>query len=112
MKIIGEKINGTLKQIKKAIEEKDTAVIQDLAQRQMDAGATWLDVNAGTHPDREPEDLVWLVRTIQEKVDAPLCIDSTNSIAMEAALKETNETPLINSISGEADRLEKILPLQ
>ncbi len=111
MKIIGEKINGTLKQTKKAIEEKDSNLIQELAQRQVDAGAFWLDVNAGTHPDREPEDLVWLVKTVQEKVDAPLCIDSTNSLAMEAALKEVNQTPLINSISGEPDRLEKILPL-
>lgn len=111
MKIIGEKINGTLKSIRKAIEERDAAFIQDLAQRQVDAGAHWLDVNAGTHPDREPENLAWLVKTVQEKVVAPLCIDTTNSAAMAAALKETNQTPLINSISGEADRLEQILPL-
>ena len=65
MKIIAEKINGTREEIARAIRERDTAVIQDLAVAQTAAGATWLDVNAGTHPSREPDDLVWLVETVQ-----------------------------------------------
>ncbi len=73
MKIIGEKINGTRAQVKKALSERDAALIQSLAKRQVDVGAHWLDVNAGTPPDRERDDLVWLVNIIQQVVDVPLC---------------------------------------
>ncbi len=111
MKIIGEKINGTLKLVRKAVEEKDEAFIQDLAKQQADAGAYWLDVNAGTLPEHEPDDLVWLVRTVQEVVDLPLCLDSANVEALKAAVKAVKKTPLINSISGESGRLEGVLPL-
>ncbi len=48
--------------------------IQDLARRQADAGAFWLDVNAGTLPEHEPDNLAWLVRTVQKVVDLPLCL--------------------------------------
>lgn len=71
MKIIGEKINGTRKRVAQAITERDTDFIQSLAQKQTEAGATWLDVNAGTHPSREADDLIWLVETIQAVVDTP-----------------------------------------
>ena len=55
MRIIAEKINGTRKAVAKAIAERDAAFIQNLAQKQAAAGASWMDVNAGTHPDREPD---------------------------------------------------------
>ena len=111
MQIIGEKINGTRKRIGQAIAERDANYIQNLARRQAEAGSTWLDVNAGTHPDREPDDLVWLVETVQAVVDTPLSLDSTNPQALAAALRVVNRTPLINSISGEAQRLAGVLPL-
>jgi cobalamin-dependent methionine synthase I len=111
MKIIGEKINGTRKKVAQAIAGRDAVAIQDLAIRQTNAGAAWLDVNAGTHPQREPEDLSWLVDTIQAVVDTPLCLDSANPNALKTAIAKTRKTPLINSISGEADRLENILPI-
>jgi len=111
MKIIGEKINGTRKRVAQAIAEKDAPFIQDLAKKQADAGADWLDANAGTHPDQEPDDLVWLVETIQSVVDTPVCLDSANPKALSAAIKQVNKTPMINSISGEPHRLENILPL-
>ncbi len=111
MKIIGEKINGTLKLVKKAVEEKDASFIRELAKSQENAGAFWLDVNAGTLPENEPEDLVWLVRVVQEVSDLPLCLDSANADALKAAIKETNKAPLINSISGEQDRIEGVLPI-
>ncbi|RME33667.1 MAG: methyltetrahydrofolate--corrinoid methyltransferase, partial [Thermoflexia bacterium] len=60
MLIIGEKINGTLKKVGAAVLERDAAFIQDLARRQAEAGADYIDVNAGTPATREPEDLVWL----------------------------------------------------
>ncbi len=111
MKIIGERINGTGAQVKRAVSDRDVAFIQRLAQRQAEAGAHWLDVSAGTPPDREPDDLVWLVRTVQEAVDVPLCLDSATPRALAAALEQVRQTPLINSISGEQMRLDGILPL-
>jgi len=73
MKIIGEKINGTRKRGARAIAGRDVDFIKDLAVRQAEAGSAWLDVNAGTHPDQEPDDLIWLIETIQPEVDIPLC---------------------------------------
>jgi 5-methyltetrahydrofolate corrinoid/iron sulfur protein methyltransferase len=106
MKIIGEKINGTRKRVAQAIAERDTDFIKDLAQKQTEAGSTWLDVNAGTHPD-----LIWLIENIQPVVDTPLSLDSANPRALDIAIKAVNKTPMINSISGEPERLEKILPI-
>lgn len=111
MIIIGEKINGTRKRVARAIAERDESFIEALATRQAEAGANWLDVNAGTHPAQEPDDLVWLVKTIQAVVETPLCLDSANPEALLAAIDVVDKTPLINSISGEPDRLQHILPL-
>lgn len=111
MKIIGEKINGTRKRVAQAIAERDAAFIKDLARKQAEAGSAWLDVNAGTHPDQEPEDLVWLIENIQSVVETPLSLDSANPKALRVAIQAVNKTPMINSISGEAERLTGILPL-
>jgi 5-methyltetrahydrofolate corrinoid/iron sulfur protein methyltransferase len=111
MKIIGEKINGTRKRVKEAVLGRDVAYIQNLACSQAEAGASWIDVNAGTSTDREPDDLVWLVQTVQAAVDKPLCLDSANPAALSAALPEVKQAPLINSISGEQGRLAGVLPL-
>ena len=111
MKIIGEKINGTRKKVAQAIAARDAAAIQDLAMKQAQAGASWLDVNAGTHPDREADDLIWLIDTIQSVVDTPLCLDSANPSALRAVIGAVHKTPMINSISAEPDRLAGILPI-
>jgi 5-methyltetrahydrofolate--homocysteine methyltransferase len=111
MKIIGEKINGTRKLVGKAIAERDAAFIQNLAKKQVEGGAHWLDINAGTHPDREPDDLVWLIHRVQEVVDVPLCLDSANPNTLRRAIKEVKKTPIINSISGETARLTGVLPI-
>jgi len=111
MKIIGEKINGTRKRVKEAVLSRDAAFIQKLAGDQAQAGATWIDLNAGTPVEREPEDLIWLVQTVQAAVDKPLCLDSANPLALAAALPEVRQAPLLNSISGEQARLAGVLPL-
>lgn len=111
MKIIGEKINGTRKRVARAIAERDAEYIQNLATQQAAAGSHWLDVNAGTHPNQEPEDLIWLIENIQAVVDTPLSLDSANPAALNVAIQAVNKTPMINSISGEPERLEKILPI-
>jgi 5-methyltetrahydrofolate--homocysteine methyltransferase len=111
MKIIGEKINGTRKRVAQAIAQRDSDFIIHLATQQVESGSSWLDVNAGTPPDQEPEDLIWLVKTVQEAVEVPLCLDSANPKALQAAMKEVKQTPMINSISGEKARLEGVLPI-
>lgn len=111
MLIIGEKINGTRKQVKQAVLGRDANFIQTLATHQVEAGADILDVNAGTAPDREPEDMIWLVQTVQEVVEKPLCLDSPNPEALAAGITAAKQTPMINSISGEPHRITGVLPL-
>jgi cobalamin-dependent methionine synthase I len=109
--IIGEKINGTRARVVQAIQARDHNFIRTLAVKQAQAGATWLDVNAGTRQASEPDDLIWLVETIQSVVEIPLCLDSANPQALAAAIQVVERTPMINSINGEKQRLEGILPL-
>lgn len=112
MFIIGERINATRKSIRAAIKERNGAHIQEVAKSQEKAGANALDVNCGTvAASEEPEAMKWLVKTVQEVTDLPLCIDSANSEALAAGLAEHRGKPLINSISGENARYNSVLPL-
>jgi 5-methyltetrahydrofolate--homocysteine methyltransferase len=112
MIIIGEKINSTLKSIRPAMESRDVSAIQDLAKKQYEAGAAYIDLNAGMFHENEPEMLEWLVNIVQEVVPAPLAIDSPSAVAIERALKANkNPKPIINSITNEAERFNAILPL-
>jgi cobalamin-dependent methionine synthase I len=110
MLIIGELINSTRKQIRKAVEEKDAATIQDLAKRQVEAGANWIDVNAGAFPTDEVEKLQWLISAIRKVTDAPLSIDSPRPAAVEAGLAMAGPEPFLNSISAESDRYATLIP--
>ena len=87
MLIIGEKLNGTLKKTGAAIAAQDVAFVQDLALRQVAAGADFIDVNAGTAPECEPDDLIWLVDSVQAVTDKPLCLDSANPAALVAGAR-------------------------
>jgi 5-methyltetrahydrofolate--homocysteine methyltransferase len=112
MIIIGEKINSTLKAVRPAMEAYDAEAIRDLAARQVRAGATYVDVNAGMFIDDEPDRMTWLVNTVQEVTKAPFSVDSPNPKAIEAGLKANrNPKPLINSITDEKERYHAILPL-
>jgi cobalamin-dependent methionine synthase I len=112
MIIIGEKVNSTLKSVRPAMENYDSAAIQALAKRQYDAGATFIDVNAGMFYEDEPERLEWLINTIQEVIDAPFAVDSPNPKALrKGLLANKNGKPIINSITAEKDRYESVLPL-
>jgi 5-methyltetrahydrofolate--homocysteine methyltransferase len=109
--IVGELINASRKKIKEAIEKADVAYIQDIAKQQDEAGASYVDVNAGVFVGEEPEKLVWLVNTVQSVVDKPLALDSPDPKAIEAAMKAHKGTPMLNSISLEKDRWEKLSPV-
>ncbi len=111
MLIIAERINSTRKPIAEAVESNDTALIQKEATAQAEAGADYIDVNAGTFINEEADRLKWLIRTVQEATDLPLCIDSPDPKVIEAALPLVDRTPMINSITLEPVRLDRILPL-
>ena len=112
MLIIGERINSSRKRITPAVESKDAEFIIQEAQKQIEAGANYVDVNAGTFgPEREPEFLCWLVETIQGTFDNLLSLDSPNPAAIEPALKSHKGKALINSISLEKKRYESLMPL-
>jgi 5-methyltetrahydrofolate--homocysteine methyltransferase len=111
MLIVGERINASRKNIKPAIETKDAGLIVKEATDQVNAGAHWVDVNAGVFVKKEVEYLPWLVETIQAAVDVSLCVDSPDPKAIEAALAVHKGQPMINSISLEEKRFEEILPL-
>lgn len=112
MLIVGELINTSRKLIRAAVESRDREYIQEIAEKQVRAGADYLDVNCGTLLDGETVAMKWLVEIIQEVVQAPLCIDSPNPLAIEAGLASChNGQSMVNSISGEKERFENILPL-
>lgn len=111
MIIIGELINGTRKNPKAAIAEKNAEYIADLTRRQDEAGASFIDVNPGTTGDAEVSDMVWLVETAQAVTAKPLSFDSPNVKAIEAAFAayKGDQTPMINSITAEQAKLDSLL---
>ncbi len=111
MIIVGEKINTSRKSIAAAVDKQDAEFIGKVAREQAEAGAHFIDVNAGTFLDRETECLCWLVQTVQAAVDLPLCLDSPSPNALTEAIKVHQGEPMINSISLETERLEALLPV-
>ncbi len=111
MEIVGELINASRKAVKLAIENQDKKAIQAIALDQHHAGVDYIDVNAGVFAEKEPEYLQWLVKTVQAVVDKPCCIDSPDPLAIEVALQVHKGEAMVNSISLENDRYEKLIPV-
>jgi cobalamin-dependent methionine synthase I len=111
MIIVGELINASRKVVAAAIEKQDQEAITKIARDQAEAGADFIDVNAGVFVGKEPEYLEWLVKTVQAAVDKPCCIDSPDPKAIEKALAAHNGTAMINSISLEKDRYDTLMPI-
>lgn len=112
MIIIGEKINTSVKAVNTAVEIYDEVFIKDIALKQVENGADYLDINCGTFTEDEPERMRWLVDTVQEVVNIPLCLDSPNAKALETGLRiNKNGTPIINSITAQKERWNSIFPL-
>jgi len=111
MIIIGELINASRTVIAKAIEDQDFETIQDIAKSQAEAGADYIDVNAGIFLDKEAAYLKWLVEMVQSITDKPCAIDSPDPTAIETAIAVHKGTPIINSISLEKERYEKLMPI-
>jgi cobalamin-dependent methionine synthase I len=111
MLIIAERINASRKQIAQAISAGDRAFIQGEAKAQTQAGAHYIDVNAGTFVGEEADKLKWIVEAVQEVTDLPLSIDSPDAEVIEAVMPLLKKTPLINSITLEPSRIEGVLPI-
>ncbi len=111
MLIIGERINSSRQEIHRAIEQRDEGFIKQVALKQAEAGADYLDVNAGTFLKEEEELLPWLVKAVQKETALPCALDSPNPRAVARGLEVHRGTPLINSISLEEGRLSALLPL-
>ena len=112
VRVIGERINPTgKKRFQQALLENDLDYIVDVAVQQMDAGAQILDVNVGHPGVDEVAMLPRVVKKIQEAVDLPLQLDSSNPDALEAGLRVYNGKPAVNSVSGKPEVLARILPM-
>lgn len=110
MILIGEKFNSSIPAAREAYASRDTAYFSDLARRQIEGGADYLDLNAAMLPD-EPEALRWAVGTLRG-CGAGLVIDSADPKAMAFALgEEPPEKLLLNSVTLEEERLSGVLPL-
>ena len=111
MIIVGELINASRKAIGVAIKAQDKDYIQKIAKEEFQAGANYIDVNAGIFVGQEPEYLKWLVKTVQAVVECPCCIDSPDPKAIEEALSVHKGIAMINSISLEKARYDALIPV-
>ncbi len=110
--IIGERINPTgRKKVLKALQEGNFDMVREDATSQVAAGAVILDVNAGVPGADEPALLKQVMGTVLEVTDVPLCIDTADPEALEAALSLYEGKALVNSVNGEERALEAVLPL-
>jgi 5-methyltetrahydrofolate--homocysteine methyltransferase len=110
--IIGEKINPTgRKKMAAALLEGDFEYIRSLATQQVAAGADVLDINVGVPGIDDVAMMSRVVRFVSDCVDVPLCLDSPNPEALAAGLAVAPGKPLVNSVSGEEERLKAVLPL-
>jgi len=109
MYIIGENIHIISEKVKEALTNRDAKFFQDLAVKQVEAGAQALDLNLGPRKKDGTEVFPWIVNAVQAVVDVPLSFDSTNLAGIEAGLRcITKAQPIINSTSAEPERLEKV----
>jgi 5-methyltetrahydrofolate--homocysteine methyltransferase len=110
--IIGERINPTgRKKFQEQLRAGDLSQIEIDVQQQVEGGADVLDVNMGVPLTDEPDLLSRAIKLVQTKTDLPICIDSSVIEALEAGLKAYEGKALVNSMTGEDDRMELILPL-
>ena len=111
MYIIGENIHIISQAVKDAVAQRDIKFFQDLAVQQVEAGADVLDLNIGPQKKAGHEIMPWLVSGVQEVVDVPLSLDTTNLAAIEEGLKVAKNQCIINSSSAEEERLATVPPL-
>lgn len=111
MIIIGEKINGSIPSVARAIAAKDSDFIRNLARIQTQAGATFIDVCASVDDDIELETMKWLIDLVQEVTDTPIAVDSPNEMTCLESMKFCNKPGLFNSVSLEGKKIDNVFPV-
>jgi 5-methyltetrahydrofolate--homocysteine methyltransferase len=112
MIVVGELINSTRKKIKEAMINRDAVYLKDLAKKQDDAGADFIDVNAGAFVDEEMEILKWALEEVMSVTEKPIAVDSPRGAAIKMGLEmHKNGKPLLNSITKEGERWEEVFPV-
>jgi len=111
MLIIGEKVNVMMKAIGAAIKDREKKPIQEMALLQAEGGANWLDINLGPATKEGPEKMRFVVESVQEVTSLPLALDTMNIDAMQAGLEVVKGEVMVNSISSQPERMEKLMPM-
>jgi 5-methyltetrahydrofolate corrinoid/iron sulfur protein methyltransferase len=114
MILVGENLNVMVKRIGEAMKDRDAKTIQELAVAEAEAGVDYIDINLGPARKAGDELMEWIVKTVQEVVDIPLFLDTTNEVAIEAGLRvyqNKKGKAVINSIMARPERMAAELPL-
>jgi cobalamin-dependent methionine synthase I len=111
MIIVGERLNSSRRPVLQALENRNEQFLLEEALKQEEAGANYIDLNTAALLDKEVEILKWAILLLQEKLSIPLSIDTPNPIAMEQGLKIHKGKALLNSLSGETEKIKSFLPL-
>jgi len=111
MLVIGELINGMFKDVARAIQNRESDIIQHLAEEQVNAGAAALDINVGPYSKDPKADMKWIVESIQKVTDINLCLDSTKADCIEEGLKVAKSRAIINSTNADTDKMDTIFAL-
>ena len=110
MIIIGEKINGSIPAVAEAIAARDAEFIRNRAAAQAKAGATFIDCCASVPEAEEPGALKWMIGCIEDATELPICLDSPSAEALLQTFPCCRRPGLINSVSGEGDKIDRIFP--
>ena len=111
MIVIGEKINGSIPAVAAAIAARDAEFIKQRAIAQTNAGATYLDCCASVPEEVELETLQWMIGCIEEVSDLPIAVDSPSAEILAQAWKFCSRPGMLNSVSGEGDKMDKLFPI-
>ncbi|MBA7603948.1 5-methyltetrahydrofolate:corrinoid/iron-sulfur protein co-methyltransferase [subsurface metagenome] len=111
MLVVAENINIRRTKLGKAMKERNSEPIIEVAKSLKDSGANYLDINIGPGTKGGPELMEWLVTTIQKEVEIPLCLDTKNIEAIKAGLEVHKGKAIINSTDGTQEQMNKLMPL-
>ncbi len=111
MLVIGERLNGTRKAIGRALRERNESLVRREASGQVEAGADFLDLNAGSGEKKEADGMRWMIETVQAAGYRNLCLDSSNPEVLAECLPLVEGEVMLNSINAEKEKLSAMLPL-
>jgi len=111
MLIVGENITVSTQAIADAVKKRNAKPIIELAKKQKEAGAKYIDVNIGPATKDGEELMQWMVKSIQSEVDVNIALDTKNVSAIEAGLKVHKGTAMINSVTGDKEKLDILMPM-